>query len=62
MSIEVPQEAILEGPHVNWKHIDGPLLSWAGLMHWLTWVERWRLHYGLDTIETGTIYLSEHDG
>lgn len=49
--VDVPNEAILEGPSINWKHVDGALLSWAGQMHWLTWVEKWRLHYKLDTVD-----------
>jgi len=39
-SVQVPHSAILEGPHVNWKHIDGPLMSWAGEIHRLTLKER----------------------
>lgn len=35
----VPREAILDGPRVQWNHIDGPLLEWAGRIHWLTWRE-----------------------
>lgn len=31
-------------PHINWKHIDGPLLHCSdGQLHWLTWRERFRL-------------------
>jgi hypothetical protein len=40
-------------PHINWKHIDGPLLhtSDAGL-HWLTLWERMCLWLGLTDITT----------
>lgn len=40
MNVGVPIEAITDGPRVQWNHIDGPLLSWAGHIHWLTWRER----------------------
>lgn len=34
-------------PHINWSHIDGPLLICSnGLLHWLTWRERLRLWLG----------------
>jgi hypothetical protein len=49
--IQVPNSAILEGPYVNWKHIDGPLMSWAGEIHWLTMKERFRAWVGLETID-----------
>lgn len=40
-------------PHVNWRHIDGPLLYCSsGKMHWLTLRERVRLFLGLDSIES----------
>jgi hypothetical protein len=51
VNISVPNSAILEGPHVNWKHIDGPLMTWAGHLHWLTWGERLRLAFRLATID-----------
>ena len=40
MAYGVQNEAITDGPHVQWNHIDGPLMSWAGLLHWLTWREQ----------------------
>ena len=34
-------------PHINWKHVDGPLLRTSdGQLHWLTWRERFRLFFG----------------
>lgn len=38
-------------PHINWKHIDGPLLRTSdGQLHWLTWRERFRLFFGFADI------------
>ncbi len=39
-TVSVPVEAIEAGPYIQWDHIDGPLMTWAGQMHWLTWGER----------------------
>jgi len=50
--ISVPLEAITEGPDMVWKHIDGPLLCWAGNIHWLTFGERLRLLFRLTTVDT----------
>ena len=50
-SFSVPHSAITEGPHIQWNHIDGPLMTWAGLMHWLTWRERFSLWIGSRTID-----------
>lgn len=37
---------------VQWNHIDGPLLHLStGEMHWLTWLERFQLHFNLVTID-----------
>ena len=46
MQVGVPIKAITDGPDVVWKHIDGPLLCWAGNIHWLTWRERLRIFFG----------------
>lgn len=51
MNVSVPNDAITEGPHVQWTHIDGPLMTWAGRMHWLTFGERLRLWLRLTTVE-----------
>lgn len=51
MSVSVPSEAITDGPQVQWDHIDGPLLHWAGLMHWLTWRERIAIKLRLVTVD-----------
>lgn len=40
MSTQVSDASILAGPSVSWRHVDGPLLTWAGEIHWLTWWER----------------------
>ena len=50
-TVGIPKEAILAGPSVNWRHIDGPLLTWAGHCHWLTWGERFALFLRLETVE-----------
>lgn len=52
MSIGVPIEAITEGPSVIWKHIDGPMMVWAGQLHWLTWRERLLIWLGLETVDS----------
>ncbi len=44
--IEVPREAITNGPDIQWNHIDGPVMWWAGQSHWLTWRERARIFIG----------------
>lgn len=38
-------------PHINWKHVDGPLLVDRGRLHWLTWGERFLLMFGLTSIQ-----------
>lgn len=52
MSIGVPIEAVRAAPTINYRHIDGPLLEWAGQMHWLTWRERWAVWRGKETAES----------
>lgn len=51
MEVGVPNEAITGGPFVTWRHIDGPLMHWAGEMHWLTWRERFRIWIGRATVD-----------
>lgn len=51
MTIDMPTKAYMQRPHVQWKHVDGPCMSWCGHMHWLTWGERARLWLGLTTID-----------
>lgn len=51
MQISVPSAAILEGPHVNWRHVDGPLMTWAGQLHWLTWRERILIALMMTTVD-----------
>lgn len=50
--VSMPIEALKAAPTVTWRHIDGPLLCWAGQMHWLTWRERLQLWLRLATIES----------
>ena len=45
MTIGVPIESITDGPSVQWNHIDGPMMFWAGQMHWLTWRERFAIFW-----------------
>lgn len=47
----VPVSAVTGGPHVNWKHVDGPLMTWAGHLHWLTLGERLRIWLGWTTVD-----------
>ncbi len=52
MTVGVPNKAITDGPHVQWNHIDGPLMTWAGGLHWLTWRERFRVFwFGVDEVD-----------
>ena len=51
VGVSVPVEAITAGPHVTWEHIDGPLMSWAGQLHWLTWRERLRIFFRRATVD-----------
>ena len=47
----VPMTAFVAAPEIQWNHIDGPLMTWAGNMHWLTFGERFFLFFGLTTHE-----------
>lgn len=52
MNLGSVQRAPGAKPHINWKHIDGPLLTCRdGTPHWLTMAERLWLKLGLTTIE-----------
>jgi len=51
MTIGIPHKAITDGPSVNWRHIDGALLSWAGHLHWLTFHQKWAIRLGLSTVD-----------
>lgn len=51
MWADVDREWILSEPCVQWDHIDGPLLTWAGNCHWLTWGERLALFFRLEAAE-----------
>lgn len=51
MNVSVPNEAVTAGPHVQWNHIDGPLMTWAGHLYWLTWGERIRIALWLTTVD-----------
>ncbi|MDB5606671.1 MAG: hypothetical protein JWP25_3571 [Bradyrhizobium sp.] len=38
-------------PHINWNHIDGPLLRTSDCgLHWLTYLERIQFFFGLTDI------------
>ncbi len=52
MSISMPIEALYARPRINWRHIDGPMLMWAGNVHWLTWRERIAFWFGRATAES----------
>jgi hypothetical protein len=51
MSLQVPNEAITNGPYVLWTHIDGPLMTWACNIHWLTLSERLRIALKFSTVD-----------
>lgn len=49
--IGVPVEAVTDGPHVQWGHIDGPLMTWAGVVEWLTWRQRFAIWTHRKTVD-----------
>jgi hypothetical protein len=49
--VGTPREAVTAAPSIQWQHVDGPLLTWAGQLHWLTWRERFTLWLGKTTPE-----------
>lgn len=49
MTVGMSIEAWDEPAHVQWNHIDGPLLTWRGGLHWLTWRERFAIWRGRAT-------------
>lgn len=49
--VSAPTEAFYKEPTIR-KHVDGPLLSWVGQLHWLTWCERFLVWCGYDTAES----------
>ena len=51
MQISVSREACLAPPEIMWGHIDGPMISWACYVDWLTWRERLMLWAGLTDVE-----------
>jgi hypothetical protein len=57
MTVSIPVEAITRGPNVEWRHIDGPLMTWAGNLHWLTWRERLALWLRLTTVDAVAVKL-----
>lgn len=48
--VSMPIEAYRTSANLR-RHIDGPLLSWAGRLHWLTIRERFALWLGLTSVE-----------
>lgn len=46
MTVSMPVEALYARPRINFRHIDGPMLMWAGNIHWLTWRERFAVWLG----------------
>ena len=48
---QVSVQAVVDGPSVKWGHIDGPMLTWAGNAHWLTWRERLRVFLHLASVD-----------
>lgn len=47
----VSKKSITDGPVLNRKHVDGPLLTWGGYMHWLTIWERFLLVINFSTLD-----------
>jgi hypothetical protein len=48
----MPREAFRAPPTINSRHIDGPVLQWAGQMHWLTWRELLAVWFWLEDAES----------
>lgn len=44
--VSVPKAAFNAMPEIQWNHIDGPMMTWAGCLHWLTRWERFLLFIG----------------
>lgn len=43
----------VSAPSINFSHVDGPLLTFSdGQLHWLTWLERYRVWRGYETAAT----------
>jgi hypothetical protein len=51
MTTYIENDALSARPHINWKHADGPFMTWAGRGYWLTWGERFMLFTGMTTPE-----------
>jgi hypothetical protein len=47
--VYVSVDEVAAAPHVQWNHIDGPLMIWCGELHWLTWRERLCIALGIAT-------------
>lgn len=47
--VHAPVNGITDAPRVQWNHCDGPLMTWCGELHWLTWGERLRIALGFAT-------------
>lgn len=58
--VGVPREAVTDGPYLQRNHIDGPLLHWAGHMHWLTIRQRAALFFGLVTLDAIAVQQWPH--
>lgn len=47
--VELSFDDFITEPHVQWNHEDGPLLTWAGHLHILSWRERLELWLGVSS-------------
>ena len=48
-SVGMPIEALLADAEINFNHVDGPYLQWAGVIHWLSLRERFAVFIGRTT-------------
>ncbi|GAU86004.1 hypothetical protein [Bosea sp. BIWAKO-01] len=49
--VGIPDEAILSGPQLDWRHVDGPAMWWDTDIHWLTRWECLKLWLHLTTAD-----------
>ena len=49
--VGIPDEAILNGPQLDWRHVDGPAMWWDSDIHWLSRWERLKLWLRLTTAD-----------
>ena len=49
--ISVLSQSIIDGPQLVKRHIDGPYITWAGFIKWLSFKERFMIWKGYKTVD-----------